>query len=339
MRAESKHDRDPPTPGAHEPPDVPRPARSACHRPGSAEDGRGGAIQARVGYLAFASEADGELLHRAFVEGLGARGYHEGRNLTILRRFAAAQAERLSPLAADLRAARVDVILAASAQAARHAKTGAPGIPTVFVTSADPVVEGFVASLQRPGGDQTGIHTQSAGLNAKRLEYLAQAVPGLRSVAVVGSSVSIARSSAVEAAHRLQFASATFPVHGVNDYRDAAAAIARSDVGGVLVVEDVESVIDLLAFVKLMLATRRPVMFTSDVFVEYGGLMAFGVNLREQYANAAQITAAILEGARPSTIPVEQPSRYELVLNEPSLAAYGITLPDAFRLRVDRTLR
>lgn len=294
----------------------------------------------RVGYLELVKESDGERLYREFVEGLRSHGYVEGRNLRMVRRSAGAQPERLRSLAPELAAAKVDVILATTAEAARSAKFGAPGIATVFVISADPVLEGLVASLSRPRGYLTGLVTRSEDLTAKRLQFLKEAFPRIRTVAIVGSNLSISRAAFDDAAVRLQLSILQFPVHRFDDYRDAAAAIARSTADALLVVEDADAVTNLYAFVRLMMATRRPVMFNADVFVEGEGfgLMAYGVSLRQQYRHAADISARLLEGAKPSDLPVELPTRYELVVNLRAAEEYGIALPRGFLARADRVI-
>ena len=296
---------------------------------------------ARVGYLELVKESDGELLYREFVEGLQSHGYVEGRNLRMVRRSAGARLERLSYLAAELRAEKVDVILALSTAAARSAKFGAPGIATVFVISSDPVLEGLVTSLSRPQGSLTGLITHGEDLTAKRLQLLKEAFPAIRTVAMVGSNLSISKVTFDEAARRLQLDILQFPIHQVDDYRDAAAAIARSAANAVLVVEDAEAVTNLHAFARLMMATRRPVMFNADVFVEADafGLMAYGVSLRQQYRRAAGLVARILEGTKPSDLPVEQPTHYELVVNLRAAEEYKIVLPREFLLRADRVIR
>jgi putative ABC transport system substrate-binding protein len=296
---------------------------------------------ARVGYLELVKQSDGERLYREFVEGLRGHGYVEGRNLRVLRRSAAGQPERLRPLAAELAAAKVDVILAATAEAARSAKIGAPGIATVFVISSDPVLEGLVASLSRPQGYLTGLITRGEDLTAKRLQLLKEAFPRLRTVAVVGSNLSVSRVAFNDAAGRLQLGILQFPINQLDDYREAAAAIARSTADAVLVVEDGDSVTNMNAFTGLMMATRRPVMFNADVFVEGDGfgLMAYGVSLRQQYRRAADIAARLLEGAKPHDIPVEQPTRYELVVNLRAAEVYSLALPPDFMIRADRVIR
>ncbi len=296
---------------------------------------------ARVGYLEFVKASDGERLYREFIDGLGDYGYVEGRNLRVVRKSADGQRERLRTLAADLAAAKVNVILAASAEAARSAKVAAPGIATVFVISSDPVLEGLVTSLSRPQGDLTGLVTRSEDLTAKRLQLLKEAFPRIRTVAIVGSNIAMSRVAFDEPAQRLQLAILQFPVHQFEDYRDAAAAIARSTADAVLVVEDADAVTNIGVFSRLMMATRKPVMFNADIFIEGEGwgLMAYGVSLRQQYRRAADIAARLLEGAKASATPVEFPTRYELVVNVKVAEEYAIVLPREFVARADRVIR
>jgi putative ABC transport system substrate-binding protein len=203
---------------------------------------------ARVGYLELVKASDGERLYREFVEGLRSHRYVEGQNLRVLRRSAGAQPERLRSLAAELAAAKVDVILATTAEAALSVKVAAPGIAAVFVISSDPVLEGLVASLSQPRGHLTGLITRSEDLTAKRLELLKEAFPRLRTVAIVGSNLSVSRVAFKDAAGRLQLGILQFPIHQFDDYRDAATAIARSTADAVLVVEDADSVTNMTAF-------------------------------------------------------------------------------------------
>ena len=297
---------------------------------------------ARVGYLEFVKASDGERLYREFVEGLASHGYVDGKNLRIVRRSADGQSERLRNLAPELAAAKVDVILATTPEAARNAKNGAPGIATVFVIAADPVLEGLVTNLSRPQGSLTGLVTRGEDLTAKRLQLLKEAFPKIRTVAIVGSNLAVSRTAFAEPAQRLQLGILQFPVHQFNDYRDAAAAIARSVADAVLVVEDADAVTNMYAFTRLMMATRKPVMFNADVFVEGSegfGLMAYGVSLRQQYRRAAGIVARLIEGAKPSAIPVEFPTHYELVVNLRVVDEYAIVLPRAFLARADRVIR
>ena len=293
---------------------------------------------AHVGYLEFVKESDGALLYREFVEEFEAAGYVNGRNLKLSRRSAGGQPERLRNLAADLAANKVDLIVAASTDAARGAKVGAPKTPVVFVISGDPVLEGLVKSLGKPGGMLTGITTYSVDLTAKRLQILKEAFPKVRKVAVVGASPSMSAVAFNDAARALDLEIHRYLIHATYEYRDAAVAISRSTADAVLVVEDFDAV-NNSAFVRLMMATRRPVMFNSDLFVDEFGLMSYGVSMRQQYRRAARIAARVLEGAKPADTPVELPARYELVVNTRSADEYSIVLPRELLLRADRVIR
>jgi putative ABC transport system substrate-binding protein len=288
---------------------------------------------ARVGYLEFVSAPDGEMLYRDFVEGLKKHGYAEGRNLTIVRRSAGNANERLPAMAAELAAARVEVILAASSDAARGAKSGAPKTPTVFVMGGNPVLEGLVTSLSRPGGQLTGIVTQGEDLTAKRLQLLKEAFPAIRTVAVVGSPLALSRSAYDDAAQRLQLSVVALRLVDHSDFRDVAATIGRGAADAVLVVDDADAVAGVYSYAKVLMATRRPVMFNSDVFVEAHGLMAYGASLRQQYRRAAGIVAQLLEGAKAAQVPVQMPAGYELWFNRRAGEEFSIELPREVQTR------
>jgi len=214
---------------------------------------------ARIGYLERVKESDGEALYRDFVEAMEAKGYAVGRNLRILRRSASAQPERLRALAVELANEKVDLIVATTTEAAKAAKVAAPRTPVVFVISGDPVLEGLVASIARPAGNATGLVTRGEDLTGKRLELLKDAFPRLRTVALVGSNVSIARIDAAAPAARLGLAIVPYAINHPDDYRDQAAAILRGASDAVFVVEDADEIVGLTPFTLLMMATRRPV--------------------------------------------------------------------------------
>jgi putative ABC transport system substrate-binding protein len=312
---------------------------AALARPGLAAP----RANARIGYLERVKASDGELLYRDFVEAMETKGYAAGRNLRILRRSANAQPERLRVLAVELANENVDAIVATTTEAAKAAKVAAPRTPVVFVISGDPVLEGLVASIARPAGNATGLVTRGEDLTGKRLQLLKDAFPRLRTVALVGSNVSMARIDAATSAARLGIVLAPYAINHPDDYRDQAAAILRGPSEAVLVVEDADEIVGLTSFTLLMMATRRPVMYTADVFVETAGsgagLMAYGVSLHEQYRRVATLVARVLEGAKPADVPVEQPTRYELVINLRAAEQYGIALPREFVQLADRLIR
>jgi putative ABC transport system substrate-binding protein len=296
---------------------------------------------ARVGYLELVKASDGERMYGEFVEAMQANGYAAGRNLTLVRRSGDNEFQRLRTFAAEMAAARVDVIVATAAESAKACKFAAPKVPAVFIVAADPVHEGLVRSMARPGGLLTGVVTRGEDLAAKRLELLKDAFPRLRTVAIVGSNVSMARTSYAQAAQRIGVAVLEYPINDPTAYREAAVEILRSASDAILVVEDADEVGNIGAFSRVMAATRRPVMYGADAFVtdDGWGLMAYGVNLRERFQRAATLVARVLEGAKPAEMPVEQPTRYELVINLRVADDYGIVLPREFVQRADRVIR
>jgi putative ABC transport system substrate-binding protein len=293
----------------------------------------------RVGYLELLSAPDGEDLYRAFMDGMKDRGYVQGLNLEVVRRSAGGRVERLLDQASDFTAGQVDVIFAASTAGARAAKHSAPKTPAVFVMGHDPVFEGLVGSLSRPGGKLTGLTTWAADLTGKRLQILKQAFPSIRVIAVVGSHVGLSRIALDASAAKLGLSAITFPVEEYRDYGHTAAEIARSAVDAVLVAEDADAIASIEWFVRLMMATRRPVMFNCAMFAERFGLMSYGVDLRERYRRAAGVVARVVGGANPGDIAVELPSRYELVVNLRAAEEYAIALPREFLLRADRVVQ
>jgi putative ABC transport system substrate-binding protein len=298
---------------------------------------------ARIGYLERVKESDGEMLYRDFVEAMQQRGYASERNLRILRRSANAQPERLRPLAVDLANEKVDLIVATTTEAAKAVKVAAPRTPVVFVISGDPVLEGLVASIARPGGNATGLVTRSEDLTGKRLQMMKDAFPRLRTVALVGSNVSMARTEAAAPAARLGIALVPYAINHPDDYRDQAAAILRGPSDAVLVVEDADEIVGLTPFTlphdghaAARDVHRRRVRRNGR---QRAGLMAYGVSLHEQYRRVATLVARVLEGCKAGRRPVEQPTRYELVINLRAAEQYGIALPPEFVQRADRLIR
>lgn len=296
---------------------------------------------ARVGYLEQTRASDGERLYRAFVDGMQAHGYVAGRNLTLMRRSADAEPQKLRPAAAEMAAGRVAVIVATTIEAAKASKVAAPKVPAVFIAAGDPVHEGLVKSLARPGGLLTGILVRGEDLTAKRLELVKDAFPHARAIAIVGSNVSLARAAYAAPAKRLGLAVHEYAINDPTAFRDAAGAIARGSDDAILVVEDADEITNLPAFTRVMQSTRRPVLYNADAFVEGDGwgLMSYGVSLVDRYRRAAAIAARVLEGAKPADIPVEQPDRYELVINMRVADDHAIRLPREFVQRADRVIR
>jgi putative ABC transport system substrate-binding protein len=298
---------------------------------------------ARIGYLA--SNLTNQSPLEAFRRGLRDLGYDEGRNVVIEYRDAQGKLEPLPALAVELVALKVDVIVASSTAAALAAKQATTVVPIVFATVPDPVGTGLVTSLARPGGNITGLSNLNADLVGKGLEYLTQAVPGARRVAVLsqpgafGERTEREMLKAAEVAAevlgiQLQFVEARGPADIDKAFSEITGA--RADalivlVSGMLLGER-SRVVDLAA------RNRLPVVYTFRELVDAGGLMSYGTSLADLFRRAASYVDKILKGAKPADLPVEQPVKLELVINLKTAQALGLTLPPTLLARADQVI-
>ena len=296
----------------------------------------------RIGRLSpLSAEADAPMVG-AFRKGLRDLGWVEGKNFTIESRFAQGQADRLPELAAELVQRRVDLILVGSTPGTLAAKAATRTIPVVMVTTGDPVDGGLIESLARPGGNVTGVTTLGHGLNGKRLELLKEAVPGLARLAVLtnpGSPYSIAFTHEVEAIARIlgvkiQVVEASAPVA----FEKAFAAMSVGRAGALAVLSDIAFITHRRAIVELAASRRLPAMYGDREFVEAGGLMFYGASLTDMYTRAATHADKILKGAKPADLPVEQPTKFELIVNLKTAKQLGIRIPQSVLLRADRVI-
>jgi putative ABC transport system substrate-binding protein len=298
----------------------------------------------RIGLLGPRSSSDGAPFFDAFRQGLRELGWVEGRNITLEYRFAEGRLDRLPDLAADLVRLKVDLILAASTPPALAAKSATRTIPIVMATSADPVGLGLVASLSRPGGNVTGL-SFSVGLETvgKGLELLSETVPQVRRMAVLSnpgnpgnvlalkSVTATARSRGVE----LQLLEA----RGPSELERAFAAMARERVGALLVVPDSVLGFHRARLQELTAKARLPTMYGMREHAEVGGLMSYAVDLRESFRRAATYVDKILKGAKPGDLPVEQPTKFELVINLKTAKTLGLTIPPSVLARADEVIQ
>ena len=298
----------------------------------------------RIGFLA-GSLAGGPHLPEAFRQGLRALGYVEGRNVVIEYRDAEGKLERLPALAAELVALKVDVILAPSTVAALAAKQATRTLPIVFAAAGDPVGSGLVTSLARPSGNVTGSSILAPELVGKRLEQLKQAVPGVSRVAALwqpggqgertekdmlkGAEVA-ARALGV----RLQFVEARGPADLDRAFSDmtTARAGALTVLGSSMFFNERRRIVDLAA------KHRLPAVYGLRDYVDAGGLMAYGPNVADLYRRAATYVDKILKGANPGDLPVEQPTKFEQVINLKTAKALGLTIPQSVLLRADEVI-
>lgn len=267
----------------------------------------------------------------AFRQGLGEQGYSEGENIALEVRYAEGRPERLPELAGELASLEVHVILTGSNDAIRAARQATATIPIVFAVAGDPVAEGFVASLARPGGNATGL-TQSAGEeSAKRLELLKEAVPGMSRVGVLwNQSTAVSFRDTEVAARALGVEVLTLELRGPDDLDTvlAAATAGHADgligVGAALVATLAPQIVDFAARYRL------PGMYAHTVtFPQRGGLMAYGPDLFDNYRRAATYVDKILKGANPADIPVERPSKFDFVINLRTAQSLGLIMPQS----------
>jgi putative ABC transport system substrate-binding protein len=300
---------------------------------------------ARIGLLALDMAGNPRGME-PYRQGLRDLGYVEGRNVIIVSRDAERRIERLPILAAELVALRVDAIVAPAVLAAQAAKQATSVLPIVFAGVADPVADGLVASLPRPGGNVTGLSNLSPELIGKRLELLKQAVPVVRRVAVLwqpgsgmqGTDMNTLKQAEVAARAlgvQLQIVEARSPADldmAFSDMiRDRAEALAV--LGTPMFFTERRRLVDAAG------RNRLPSMYTSRQFVDAGGLMAYGANLDDLIRRTAIYVDKILKGARPGDLPVEQPTKFELIINIKTAKALGIAIPKSLLGRADEVVQ
>ena len=294
----------------------------------------------RVGFLAGTS-ADTVPL-RSLREGLRELGYVEDRNITFEYRFAYDRNEQLPTLAAELVRSKVDVIVTHASPATRAAKQATSTIPIVMVSIGDPVGAGFVASIARPRGNVTGLSNNDTGLAAKRLELLKEALPKLSRVAVLRNpanpSVASQFREAEAAARSLAIEVQAVDVQDPKDLDAAFSTMAKARAGAVTVMGDPLFLSQQKRVADLALRKRLPSIFPRSENVEAGGLMSYGATLADMYGQAAVYVDKILKGAKPGDLPVEEPTRMYLVINQKTARALGLTIPSELLRRADQVI-
>jgi putative ABC transport system substrate-binding protein len=300
---------------------------------------------ARIGFLAvdLAGNPRGP---EAFRQGLRDLGYVEGRNVVIEYRDAEGKFERLPALAAELVALKVDVIYAPTVLASLAAKQATRTLPIVLSGVADPVTDGLVTSLARPGGNVTGLSNLAPELVGKRLELLKHAVPEVSRVGVLwqpgggGERTDKDMLKAVEVAARalgvrLQFVEARGPA----DLDRAFSDMTKARADALLVLPYIMFFYERRRLVDLAAKNRLPAMYSSRQYVDDGGLMAYGANLVDLSRRAATYVDKILKGAKPGDLPVEQPTKFELVINLKTAKGLGLTIPQSVLTRADEVIQ
>lgn len=279
----------------------------------------------------------------ALRQGLRDVGYVDGQNLRVEYRYAEGKLTKLIDLAAELVALKVDVIVTAGTPALRAAKDATRTIPIVMASNADPVGEGLVSSLARPGGNITGSTHMSPQLSAKRLDLLKEAFPRTASVAILYHPIDGGVRSEIEAAQvaarALGLTLQMVTVQASGDFEGAFALIARGGADAVLVLSHTFTLVHRERIVQLAARSRRPVMYGLREFVDAGGLMSYHSDRLALYRRAGVFVDRILKGARPADLPVEQPIDFELVINLKSARELGLSIPASIVGRATEILR
>jgi putative ABC transport system substrate-binding protein len=295
----------------------------------------------RVGILLVATAETVAPLVQALTEGLRDLGYVEGRNVVFERRYADGRLERLPDLAAELVRLRVDVIVTGSNIHVAAAQRATATIPIVFVAAGDPVGAGFVANLARPGGNITGLSSDaSREIQAKNLALLKEIAPRLSRVGLLGQILSQDGFAALDAAARqLNVALEVVDIRSPDDFEGAFAAMVDKRVGAVIVGGGPLTYMRRQQIADLALKHRLPAIQVLNEFAQAGLLMSYGPNLSEMYRRAASYVDKILRGAMPADLPVEQPTKFELVINLKTAKALGLTIPQSLLLRADEVIQ
>jgi putative ABC transport system substrate-binding protein len=303
----------------------------ALAAPLGAEGQQAGKV-ARIGVLGTDREA--------FRQGLRDLGYVEGRNVVIEYRLDEGKPERLPALAAELVALRVDVIVTGGTVQALAAKQATTTLPIVFTQVGDPVASGLVTSLRRPGGNATGLSTLAQELVAKCLEQLKQAVPGVGRVSVLrdeSTGKNTLKDTEV-AARALGVQLQVVEARGPADFDRAFSDMTRARAGALAVLPTPMFFLERSRLVDLAAKNRLPTVFPYREFVDAGGLMAYGPNLADLSRRGATYVDKILKGAKPGDLPVEQPSKFDLVINLKTAKALGLTIPPSLLARADQVI-
>jgi putative ABC transport system substrate-binding protein len=278
----------------------------------------------------------------AFREGLRAQGYVEGKNISIDDRSLVDGYDGLAAAAGRLAREKVSVIVTYGGTASQAAHKAAPGIPIVMVSGGDPIKLGLVASLSRPGGNVTGTTFLSADLSGKRLELLREIVPRIRRLAVIlypGSSAETEALKQYEAAARaLNLEARAVEIRHPGEIDAAIAGIARMDVQAIAVVGSSLFTANRKQVAAAIGRIRIPAVYVNGDFVESGGLIAYGPNYVDQFRRAAVYVGKILKGTKPGDLPIEQPTRLEMVINMKTAKALGLTIPQTILVRADRVI-
>ena len=298
----------------------------------------------RIGFLTngTVNSTKGQL--DAFVRGLNELGYFEGRNIIIESRFAEGKLDRLPALVAEMLAQKIDVIYAPSGIAAQAAKKSGTKIPIVFAFAPDPIGQGFGKSLSRPGGSMTGLTSTHTELSAKRVQLLKEAFPTTRRIAVLyflapsGAGVAEQLAETERAAKILGVEIVTEESPQMEDFERAFASIRKQRPDALIVIENPIFFTNRMRLTELAASLRIPAIYNVSEYVHAGGLMSYGASYADLSRRAASYVDKILNGRAPGDLPIERPTKFELVINMKTARAIGITIPQSVLLRADQTV-
>jgi ABC-type uncharacterized transport system substrate-binding protein len=300
----------------------------------------------RVGYIGPTPVAtiisDPAQYFNSFRREMGQRGYLEGQDLVLELRSVDGRLGRVSEVVRELVQLNVDVIVAVSGPVIQAAREGTRTIPIVMVGVGDPVATGFVASLARPGGNITGLSQLSPELSAKRLDLIKEVVPGVSRVAILWNPTNPSNAPQLAAikvaAQVLGMQLQLLEVRGPQDFETVFQAATRGRVGAVITLDDLLIYTRRTQIVALAAKSRLPAIYAWSTFPDAGGLMSYGADFRDMYRQAAVFVDKILRGAKPGDLPVEQPTKLELVINLKTAKALGFTIPRSLLLRADQVI-
>ena len=279
----------------------------------------------------------------AFRQGLREHGYEEGKNIVVEQRYTESRPERVAEVAAEFVRLKVDVIVTSLDVATAAVKQQTQTIPIVMAISIDPVATGFVSSLARPGGNVTGLSAMAPELAAKRLELLREVVPGLSRVAIMWNTNVpgnlLEYKEAGDAARSMRLQLQSVEVSSVDDFERAFSALKTGGAEALIVAGSGLTSTNAGQIANLAMKHRLPSMVSSRDRVGAGGLMAYGPNLAELWRRAATYVDKILKGAKPGDLPVEQPTKFELIVNAKTAKALGLTLPPSLLRRADEVIQ
>ena len=294
----------------------------------------------KIGFLGNANATTPASQLEALRSGLRKIGWAEGRDYSFVLRWADGDATRLPKLAAELVAAKVDVIVLSGPLALRAARSATSTVPIVFVLLSDPVSQGFAQSLARPGGNMTGLSSQYEVLITKQLQLLKEALPSLSRIALLRHSQAspAIRAAAEDTAHRLGLAARTLTVASVAEFEGAFRTARNERVGAVHVLPSPYLGANRAPLIALASQYRLPAFYELRSFVEEGGLMSYGPNIVDLYERSASYVDRVLKGADPATMPIAQAERFELVINRRTAAALGLAIAPSLLQRADEVI-